>query len=120
VLLRSPHCCVYLRGYHADAIAGPRFHLASAEYRAPLVWIERGHATFPLYARRLWGALFADAGAAHAGALAWRDVRVGAGAELRLELAFRYGFEAYLSLGLARGLSKGGVTDYYLVSAVPF
>ncbi len=118
--LNRPQCCQYLRGYAADSIVGTQFHLASMEYRTPLLQFERGFQTVPLYARRLHGAVFTDAGHASVGAPRPRDILYGVGAELRLDFKIAYRIDSTLFLGLARGLSKGGVTDYYMVSSFPF
>jgi hypothetical protein len=84
------------------------------------VSIEKGVGTFPIYLRRLHGALFADAGNAFFGSFDSHSVRYGIGADLRLNFKIAYRIESTLSVGIAKGLSKGGVTDYYMVSAFPF
>ncbi len=118
--LGERQCCQFLRGYAPGALLGPRFHALSAEYRAPLLSIERGHATAPVYLRRLSGAAFWDAGWAGPGAFAVREVRHGLGAELRLGFHLGYRLESQLVLGMARGVSRGGRLDAYLVSYFPF
>jgi Tol biopolymer transport system component len=121
LFLNSPRqCCNYLRGYQPNTMVGDQYHLLSAEYRSPLVWIERGSSTFPVYPRRVNGALFADAGEAFSGALKPKDIRYGVGAELRLQMTLVYYIEADVHLGVARGLSRGGGDQIYLVSSFPF
>lgn len=113
-------CCLFLRGYPSSVMVGDQYHVASVEYRAPLLLLERGYATFPIYLRRIHGAVFADAGKAFFGDLKWGGFRYGVGAELRLDLKLAYYVETIIQLGVAHGLSEGGVTDYYWVSAIPF
>ena len=46
VFLGRPYCCGFLRGYPAYSLRGESQQLFSAEYRAPLVNIERGYRRF--------------------------------------------------------------------------
>ncbi len=57
----------FLRGYPVNVVAGDSYLVASGEYRAPLVWIEHGYQTFPLFLRRIWATGFVDAGDAFQG-----------------------------------------------------
>lgn len=56
-----------VRGYPAGTEAGDRAFSASAEYRFPLGLVERGYRLVPVWLDRLWGDVFADAGAAWCG-----------------------------------------------------
>jgi hypothetical protein len=112
-------CCLFLRGYPRGVVAGDQFHLVSAEYRAPLLILESGYSTFPVYLRRIQGAVFSDVGNAFYGDFTRHGWRVGSGAELRLDFKLGYYFETQIQLGIAKGLSQGGVTDYYWVTTVP-
>jgi hypothetical protein len=120
LFLNRRQCCQFLRGYPPASIGGDQFHMLSAEYRAPLLWIERGYSTFPLYLRRLSGAAFVDAGNAFAGAFRPQDLKVGVGGELRFDFKIAYYLESEVQLGVARGLMTGGSTQIYFVSAFPF
>lgn len=120
LFLNRPQCCQFLRGYAPTSLVGSRFHAATAEFRTPLLWIERGYQTFPVYLRRLHGAAFVDVGDAFDGDFHARNLRWGAGGELRLTLKLAYEIDSQLFLGVARGLSVGGVTQAYLVSSFPF
>lgn len=89
-----------LRGFELDAaVSGPGVIAAYVEYRFPIWHIERGLWTVPLYLERLHGAVFAEGGNTFgsgwerdAGEIfekAWRRLkggRLGAGAELRLDI----------------------------------
>ncbi|HEX2658463.1 MAG TPA: hypothetical protein VHU40_09330, partial [Polyangia bacterium] len=113
-------CCLFLRGYPVNAVQGNQFHLFSAEYRFPLLLIEKGYSTFPLYLRQIHMALFTDVGNAFNGDLSWHGWRTGVGGELRLNFRLGYYFETLLQFGVAKGLSKDGTSDYYWVTSFPF
>ena len=104
-----------LRGYPAGALAGNGIALLNLELRFPILEPEAGHATWPLFLRRVNGAVFVDAGEAfvagtergYAGrGFNWDRLRVGAGAELRLETVIAYWLVTDLRLGVARGLGR--------------
>ncbi len=120
LFLNRPQCCTFMRGYAPNAVVGDQFHVFSAEYRAPLVWIERSYQTFPVYLRRIYGVVFTDVGDAFFGPLRLGDLRTGVGGELRLSLKLFYYVESNLELGVAKGLSKEGIKQIYLVYSLPF
>ena len=113
-------CCLFLRGYPVNAVQGNQYHLLSAEYRLPLLLIEKGYSTFPLYLRQVHVAFFTDVGNAFSGDFSRHGWRTGVGGELRLAFKLGYYFETLLQFGVAKGLAKGGVTDYYWVTSFPF
>lgn len=111
-----------LRGYRAESLSGNAFVLGNVEARFPLARPELGRTTWPLFLRRLHGAVFLDAGDAfeleggsevRSHPIDWDTVRFGAGAELRLELFLAYYLPVELRWGVARGLGAllGGPTD---------
>ena len=112
-------CCLFLRGYPRGRIVGDQFHLLSMEYRFPLLTIEKGYLTFPVYLRRITGALFTDVGNAFFGDFTRHGWRVGSGAELRFDFKLGYYFESQIQFGVAKGLSKEGLTEYYWVTTFP-
>ncbi len=102
-----------LRGYPADYFGGTGFVLASAELRLPLARPGLGRGTWPVFLRRVHGALFLDAGDAFdlpgeiaiAGhRLSAQELRFGAGAELRLEVVLGYYLRTDVRIGVARRL----------------
>jgi hypothetical protein len=99
---------------------GDQLHVAQLEYRALLVRINRGIDTLPIFARRVHSALFVDAGDAFTGRFDVRNVGLGVGAELRLDWAAQYGNNYMLRAGVARGLTQGGVWQWYTTLAYPF
>jgi len=120
LFLNRRQCCTFLRGYQPNATVGDQYHLLSIEYRSPLLWIERGFSTFPIYLRRLYGAAFADMGEAFFGALRVKDIRKSVGVELRFQLKLVYYIDSEVQLGVARGLDKGGSDQLYVVTSFPF
>ncbi len=108
-----------LRGYPSGALAGTGFALGNAELRFPIVRPGRGHGTWPLFLRRVHASLFVDAGetfdlpgelrfAGHAFDAA--QIRLGAGAEVRLEVVLGYYLRTDVRIGVARALGtvRGG------------
>jgi hypothetical protein len=119
LFLNRPQCCFFLRGYAPSSISGDQYHLLSAEYRFPLLWVERGYETFPFYLRRVSGAVFSDVGNAFQGDFHPSQLKVGVGAQVRVEMKLAYFLETQFQLGVAKGLSTGGATQYYFVTAFP-
>ena len=104
-----------LRGYPAGLFAGNGTFSASLELRFPLFAPEAGRSTWPVFLRRVHGAIFADFGEAfvqgtergYAGPdFHWKRLRLGAGGELRLETALAYWLLTDIRLGVARGLGR--------------
>lgn len=93
-----------LRGFASDAFAGEAFALGTLEYRLPLVDVETGAWTLPVYLRRLHAAAFADAGDAFTPGRGDLALQAGVGAELRAEVVLGWGLPSDLRLGCARGL----------------
>lgn len=110
----------FLRGYPANVASGDGYFVASAEYRAPLVWIERGVQTFPVYLRRIWGTAFVDAGNAFQGPFHAGDLKTDAGVEAYLELMTFYSYDSQIQVGYARGFQSGGGNQFYFVAATNF
>lgn len=109
-----------LRGYPYDSLFGNQYHAVTLEYRFPIWWVERSYETLPIYLRRLQGAAFADAGNAFFGPFDGRTLRVGVGAEVRLDILLGYSLPATLQLGYARGLMTGGTNQIYFYINNPF
>jgi hypothetical protein len=104
-----------LRGYPADLFRGNGTLSMTAELRFPLVTTNLGNSTWPIFLRRVHGAVFVDAGEAFVHGsergytgpdFTWNRLRFGAGAELRFETAFAYWLMTDVRLGVARGLGK--------------
>jgi hypothetical protein len=109
-----------LRGYGFASQFGDQFHVLNAEYRFPIMWIEKGVETFPIYLRRLHGRGFVDYGGAFNGGFSFDKLKVGVGAELMLEITYAYYFNAALQLGYAHGFETGGGDQVYFLLNSPF
>ncbi len=109
-----------LRGYRASDRVGRQFHLLQAEYRFPIWWVQQGIDTLPFFARRLYAGVFVDCGDAFNAKVDLSTFRFGVGAELFLDATLAYALPLTLRLGLARGVSTGGLTQTYLHLGVPF
>jgi hypothetical protein len=79
-----------LRGVAEDETAGTRAAVVNLDYRVPLMRIDRGAGTLPVFARVLHGAVFLDAGHAWVDSFRRRDVIVSVGAELSLDAVVGY------------------------------
>jgi hypothetical protein len=90
-----------LRGLDDSDLLGRHAASVNLDYRFPLMRIERGAGTLPIFARVVHGALFV--GAAHAWDTTFRgqDVRVAAGAELSLDAVIGYVLPVTFTTGAA-------------------
>ena len=115
-----------LRGYPSFAFSGSQYHLFNAEYRFPILNLDRGLSTIPFFVHRVSGNLFADYGGAfnELDLANWRDqFHLGVGAELWLDFTLGYVIGANVRLGYARGISDAAAApggQIYAVLAVPF
>jgi hypothetical protein len=110
--LGSPTDYARLRGFPVRQ--GEHLQLLQMEYRALVVRINRGLDTLPIFARRIHAAVFTDVGDAWSERWEWQRVGVGVGGELRLDWATDYGNPLMLRAGLARGVTEGGVLQWFL------
>lgn len=103
-----------LRGFGQNTFVGTHYYALSAEYRAPLWRIERGFSVFPFYFRTLHAAAFVDVGHASDGPSLFERAAVGIGGELRLDMSYGFYYGATLRLGYARGVTEGGINNFFL------
>jgi dipeptidyl aminopeptidase/acylaminoacyl peptidase len=101
-----------IRGFDLGDVTGRRALVLNADYRIPLVWVERGIGSWPLFLRSLHGAVFADAGAAWTGRLTTRQRRASVGLELSADLLLGFAAPLTVASGLAwrhdpTGASRG-------------
>jgi hypothetical protein len=111
---------VALRGYPPGFRVGPHMHLFQMEYRFPIWRMEWGASTLPVYLRNLYGSVFADYGDAFAGGPSNSDFSFGTGGELFLTIVLGYQLVTTLRVGVARGTSAGGETQFYVHLGTPF
>ena len=105
----------YLRGFPSRAAFGTQYHLANIEYRQELWNIERGLLTFPVYVRRLHMAALLDVGNAFYDEFDPSDFKVAVGGALRLDVLFGFFEPGAFDIGYARGLTDGGVGQYWFL-----
>ncbi len=108
-----------LRGYPVLAEEGNNYALFNAEYRFPIVNIDRGLSSLPLFANRISGAAFVDYGSAFNDAYT-AEFKTGTGAELWFELTLGYTLDFLFRAGYARGWASEGQDKLYFVAAAPF
>lgn len=104
-----------LRGYPVNFQVGPNLQLLSLSYRFPILDLDEGFGTLPVFFRQLKGDIFFESGAAYSGFLADADVIHGVGAEVVLNTRIAYYLGGNLRLGYARGLSDGGINEIYFL-----
>ncbi|RYZ60487.1 MAG: hypothetical protein EOP08_14690, partial [Proteobacteria bacterium] len=110
---------IVLRGYDPVVVYGSQYALANAEYRFPILNIDRGLSTLPLFINRISGNLFFDYGSA------FDDVRgaklkSGTGAEAWFDVILGYNLAMTFRLGYARGLASLGKDQVYFLAVAPY
>jgi hypothetical protein len=110
---------ITLRGYEPVTLAGRSYALTNAEYRFPILNLDRGDSTLPIFLERITGAAFIDYGSAFD---TFRDAqfKTGVGAELWFDLMLGYVAPFTFRIGYARGLASHGIDKPYFVAAIPF
>lgn len=108
-----------LRGYPVVAQYGQSYGLVNAEYRFPIVNIDRGLSTLPVFLNRVTGDVFSDWGTAFNDA---NDARfkLGSGAEIQFESTMGYIAQFIFRLGYAHGFQSLGTDKLYFLAAVPY
>ncbi|MCA9659340.1 MAG: PD40 domain-containing protein [Myxococcales bacterium] len=95
-----------LQGYAPSAVSGQYFGILNLSYRVPLVDVERGLGTVPLFFRRLVFQPFSDIGGAWSGALTKDAIKIGAGASMIFSFKIGYLQAINLFLTYAHGFDK--------------
>jgi hypothetical protein len=112
-----------LRGYPSGRFRGNRLLLGQAEYRFPLLFVDRGYSTLPVFVRDIGGALGVDAGGAfntfdpHAFD---QTIHFGFASEAWFDVVFGYRLSMRLIMGYAAGKGLGaydGGTTYFIVGS---
>ena len=110
---------VTLRGYPSVAEAGRSYVLGNAEYRFPILNIDRGPSSLPIFVNRVTGNVFFDYGSAFDEFRA-AQFKSGTGAELWFDFTLGYIAAFTFRLGYARGLASTGIDKLYWVASVPY
>jgi len=109
-----------LRGYAPGDRRGLRFQLVQLEYRFPIVRIQHGVQTLPVFINRLHALVFADYGDAYNTRIDLSTFRVGFGAELMLDFTVGFVLPFTLRLGFAYGAQERGGPRLYFHLGRPF
>ncbi len=103
-----------IRGYPAEYIKGDRFAAATIEYRFPLLQVDFGIFTFPIFFRDIWLKAFFEYGNAWAHEnLNLYNFRKSAGGEVHIRITTGYLFDIAGYVGYARGFDKFGEDQVY-------
>lgn len=122
-----------LRGYKPATYSGRAYVLQNVEYRVPIVKVDRGLWTLPIYLQRIDGNVFLDFGGAWNTFRTRRvrffengylidspDLHTGVGAELWFSMTLGYGLYSQLRLGYAYGFSGDAIPNgqvYFVASS---
>jgi hypothetical protein len=110
---------ITLRGYPPVIEAGRSYTLGNIEYRFPIVNVDRGLSTLPIFLNRINGNVFFDYGSAF-DQFTDAKFKSGTGAELWTDWTLGYIAAFTFRLGYARGLASGGIDKTYFVAAIPY
>jgi hypothetical protein len=110
---------ITLRGYQPVAVAGRNYLLTNLEYRFPILNVDRGIETLPVFLNRINGAFFFDYGSAFDD-IEQAKFKTGAGGELWFDFTLGYLEQFTFRLGFAHGFASGGIDKLYFVAAIPF
>ncbi|HEX8791314.1 MAG TPA: hypothetical protein VF765_10230 [Polyangiaceae bacterium] len=110
---------IQLRGYPPVVEAGNYIGIFNAEYRFPIVNVDRGLSTLPVFLNRINGNVFIDEGSAFSDPHKAMFL-TGVGGELWFDFMLGYVLSFEFRLGYAKGLSTDGIDKVYFVAAVPF
>lgn len=108
-----------LRGYAPAVVAGSQYVLGNAEYRFPILNLDRGLSTLPIFLNRISGNLFFDYGSAFDD-IRFSKFKSGTGAEAWFDLILGYGLSFSMRLGYARGLASEGTDQIYFLASAPY
>ena len=98
---------------------GNYYGLFNAEYRFPILNVDRGPSTLPIFLDRITGAAYVDYGSAFNDATT-AEFKTGVGAELWFDVTLGYILGFTFRVGHAKGLASGGIDKTYFIAAVPF
>jgi hypothetical protein len=90
-----------LRGFNPEDVVGTRAAVVNLDLRVPLVRVQRGAGTWPVFLRSIHAAAFVDAGNAWNRAFKGSDVRTSAGGELSFDTTLVHYFPFTFASGAA-------------------
>jgi hypothetical protein len=115
LLFLDPRGGLYVRGFRPSVTRGSTYQVGRLEYRLPIVELNQGFSTIPLFFRRLKARAFMDVGAAYDGFLVDAELLTGIGAEVELDLLMAYFVGGSLRVGYAHGFGERGLDEVYLL-----
>jgi Tol biopolymer transport system component len=115
VLARTAMSDGGLRGYDPGIFGGQYYGLLNAEYRIPLLDLDRGIGSVPGFFERVVLAAFTDWGMAWTNPLKWKDLVGSIGGSLITRLRFGYGEGVALFFQYAHGFDREFGIDYFRV-----
>jgi WD40-like Beta Propeller Repeat len=110
---------VVLRGYEAGKLSGNYFLLGNLEYRFPIVNIDWGPSSLPIFFNRINGNAYLDYGSAF-DVLKDSKFKTGVGGEIWLDMTLGYFLSLTFRAGYMQGLASEGIDKLYFVAAVPY
>ena len=110
---------IVLRGYPVVAEAGSYYALFNAEYHFPIVNLEHGPSTLPIFLQRINGNVFVDYGSAF-NSPETAEFKTGTGGELWFDFTFGYVIDMTFRAGFAHGWASEGLDKFYFLAAVPY
>ncbi len=90
-----------VRGFDRNVRSGQSVAIANVDYRFPLVRVERGVGTWPLFVNTIHGSVFADVGSAGVALTALARPIWSVGAELASDLTLGYSYAMTVAMGVA-------------------
>jgi hypothetical protein len=110
---------VVLRGYAPVTEIGSYYTLFNSEYRFPIVEIEHGISTFPVFLTRISGSAFLDYGSAFNDPFTAK-FKTGSGGELWFDTTFSYVIGMTFRAGLEHGWASEGINHFYFIAVAAF
>jgi hypothetical protein len=104
---------IAMRGYPQFARVGSQYELLNVEYRFPIVQVQRGASTLPLFIQRVSGDVFVDVGYAGFGRFNPDLIAVGAGLEALIDIVVGYIVPLTVRVGYGKGFMEGGTDQVY-------
>lgn len=106
---------LYLRGYPADILTGLNIIVETLEFRFPVVTLDTGLSTFPLFFQKIHASIFYDLGSAWNSSFKKRKAKDSAGIEIKFDSTIFYGYNITFTFGMAQGLKTDGIFEYYIM-----
>lgn len=111
---------LFLRGYPADVDSGIKSLVATFEFRFPLITLDAGLSTLPVFFQKVHGSIFYDVGNAWESTLSTSDFRDSTGLEIKFDSTIFYGYNITLALGGAYGFRENRLFQYFITFGSSF